>query len=133
VEAYVESSPPVEDDRRRAARQRMAAGLLLMGTIHFVLPKPFMKLIPSWLPGSARFWTYFSGAWELTSGALLMNPRTRRAGGYAAAATIVSVFPGNIKMAVEAGPPKDAKSIGAWLRLPMQVPMFLGALRHTRD
>jgi uncharacterized membrane protein len=123
---------PVEDERARASRLRLAGSLLFMGTLHFAVPKAFEKLIPSWLPRTPRFWTYLSGVWELTSGALLLSPRTKKAGGYAAAATIVAVFPGNIKMAIDAGPPRDVKSRGAWLRLPLQVPLLMWALKQTR-
>jgi uncharacterized membrane protein len=96
------------------------------------VPKAFERLIPSWLPGTPRFWARFSGVWELTSGALLLRPETKRVGGYAATATMVAVFPGNIKMAFDAGRPRDLASLGAWLRLPLQIPLVAWGVRQTK-
>lgn len=120
-----------EPEPGRTSRRRLSVFLLSMGTLHFVAPSPFERLVPRWL-GSARFWVYFSGLWELTSGALLLTRRTKKVGGYAAAATMVAVFPGNIKMAVDSGRPRDVVSAGAWARLPLQVPLVAWALRQTR-
>ena len=100
--------------------------------MHFVLPKPYERLIPGWL-GAPRRWVYASGVWELVSGLLLLSPRTKRAGGYAAAATLAAVFPGNVKMALDTGFRRDASSVVAWGRLPMQLPMIRWALNQTAD
>src|SRR5580698_258621 len=104
-----------EDDSNRRSRRRLAAFLLGSGVVHFAVPSVYERLIPPRLPGTPRFWVYFSGIWELASGALLLSPRTKKAGGYAAAATIAAVYPGNIKMALDAGPPRNPAAIGAWL------------------
>lgn len=122
---------PPEDPRARASRLRLAAMLMFMGTMHFLVPRPFMRLVPRRL-GSARVWVLASGVWELASGALLLSPRTRRAGGYAAAATIVAVYPGNIKMALDAGPPRTLSAVTAWGRLPLQVPLLAWAMKQAR-
>jgi len=122
----------MEDDKARRSRRALAGFLLVAGTIHFALPKPYMRLIPAWLPGTPRFWVYFSGVWEMVAGALLVSPKTKRVGGYAAAATIVAIYPGNIKMAIDAGTPTAPPGIVAWARLPLQVPLLAWALRQTR-
>jgi uncharacterized membrane protein len=83
------------------------------------------------VPGKPRTWTYLSGIWELASAALLARPSTRRIGGYAAAATIVAVYPANIQMAID-NPPSTRLGIGSWLRLPLQFPMIAWALRQAR-
>ena len=95
------------------------------------MPTPFIRIVPHWL-GRPRFWTYASGVAELGSGVLLLNRRTSKAGGAAAAATIVAVYPANIQMAVDAGAPRTLYSLGAWLRIPLQLPMIAWALRHAR-
>ena len=102
-----------------------------MGLLHLVVPKPFARLVPGWL-GSARFWVALSGAAEVASGAALLRPTTQRAGAWAAAATLVAVFPGNVKMALDAGPPGSLWTTALWLRLPLQVPLVVWALRCTR-
>lgn len=98
------------------------------GVLHFVKPEPFDDLIPEWLPGAARQWTYGSGVAELAVAALLANPSTRRAGGWAAAGLFLGVYPGNLKMAWDwRGEPaaKQAVSLG---RLPLQFDLVARAL-----
>jgi uncharacterized membrane protein len=118
-------------DDRPTSRLALAALLLVMGTLHFLAPKPFMRIVPPIL-GHARFWTYVSGVAELVSGGLLLSTRTRHLGGWAAAATIVAVYPANIWMALDAGRPDDPAAIAAWARLPFQVPLVIWALRIAR-
>ena len=99
-----------------------------MGLLHLVVPKPFARLVPVFL-GPARVWVAVSGVAEIASGAALLRPSTRRAGAWAAAATLVGVFPGNVKMALDAGPPDSAWSTALWLRLPLQIPLVVWAVR----
>lgn len=121
----------VEDPRIRRSRL-VGAGLLAgMGVLHFVVPKAFDGAIPGWVPGRARTWTYASGVWELASAALIANRRTSRVGGYAAAATFAAVYPANVQMAID-NPPTSPLGIGMLLRLPLQIPMVVWALRHAR-
>ena len=101
-----------------------------MGTLHFVAPKQFDQIIPKWVPGTPRFWTYVSGVAELTSGALLASRKTKRAGGWCAAATLAAVYPANVQMALD-NKPTTPYGVGLWLRLPMQFPMIGWALRQT--
>ena len=122
-------SPVVSD--RPTSRYALAALLLVMGVLHFVMPKPFMRIVPPIL-GHPRFWTYASGVAELLSGGLLLAGRTRHLGGWAAAATIVAVYPANIWMAIDAGKPDNPAAIGAWVRLPFQIPLVVWALRIAR-
>jgi uncharacterized membrane protein len=103
-----------------------------MGVLHFAAPAQFDRIIPSWVPGRPRAWTYASGVWELASAALLARPETKRAGGLAAAATIVAVYPANIQMAID-NPPRTRLGVASWLRLPLQLPMIAWALRQARE
>lgn len=120
-----------EDPKVRRSRLGLAAMLITTGVLHFVAPKPFVEIVPRWL-GRPRFWVSASGVAEIASGALLLDRRTARAGGIAATATIVGVYPANIQFAVDQGRPHDPLSVFAWLRLPMQFPMIAWALRHAR-
>ncbi|WP_103340602.1 DoxX family protein [Amycolatopsis sp. CA-126428] len=121
-----------------ATSQRPAhvlAGVLgTMGVLHFAVPKPFDGLIPASLPGSRRAWTYGSGVAELTIAAAVAAPRTRRLGGLAAALLFLGVFPGNVKMAVDASSKKAPapQQAMAWARLPLQWPLIAWALK-VRD
>jgi len=116
----------------RKSRLRLAGFLSFMGVLHFVAPKQFDKIIPKWVPGRPRTWTYLSGAAELTSGVLLANPSTKRLGGAMGTATLVAVYPANIQMAFD-NKPSTPFGVGMWLRLPMQFPMIGWALKHARS
>jgi uncharacterized membrane protein len=105
--------------------------MLGAGVLHFVVPRFYEPLIPDQL-GNARAWVYGSGVAELVAGALVLNRRTSTIGAWVTVAVLIGVYPGNIKMAVDAGVPDDAQSWAAWIRLPFQLPMIWWAWRHTR-
>lgn len=128
----VDTAPALaEEPKVRRSRLVGAGGLAFMGVLHFVLPGPFDRIIPKWVPGDPRLWTYVSGLFELGSAALLAQPRTKKLGAYLAAATFVAVYPANLQMSID-HPPRDAEGIVLALRLPLQVPMIVWALRHAR-
>jgi uncharacterized membrane protein len=116
--------------RRDAAA--LAALLGGMGVLHFVTPKPFDAIVPRSLPGSPRTWTYLSGVAELAVAAAVAHPRTRRAGGLAAAALFVAVFPANVRMAADWRHASPAKRAIAFGRLPLQAPLVAWAWRVSR-
>ena len=124
------SADPAED----RSRLIFASGLIGMGVLHFVVPRPFEKIVPTWIPWR-RGAVLWSGVAEVASGALLAVPATKRYGGWLAAATIVGVYPANLQMAVDATRNADAGTLATaatWVRLPLQLPMVLRALRFTR-
>ncbi|MEV6349373.1 hypothetical protein [Actinoplanes sp. NPDC051851] len=109
------------------------AGLLATtGVLHFVAPKPFDGIVPRSLPGSPRTWTYLSGVAEIAVAAAIAHPRTRRAGGLAAAALFAAVFPANVKMAIDWRHAPPAQRAIAYGRLPLQAPLIAWALRIRR-
>jgi len=110
----------------------LAALLTTAGIGHAVSPAFFDAIVPRWLPGSARFWTYASGAAEAAVGVAVAVPRTRRLGAYAAAALFVAVFPANVQMAVDWSDRSPRERAIAYGRLPLQVPLVLWALRTAR-
>ncbi|MEV6298508.1 hypothetical protein AB0M02_03785 [Actinoplanes sp. NPDC051861] len=116
--------------RRDAAS--LAGFLAAMGTLHFVAPRPFDGIVPGVLPGSPRAWTYASGVAELAVAAAVAHPRTRKAGGLAAAALFAAVFPANVKMAADWRHASPARRAIAYGRLPLQVPLIVWALRVAR-
>ena len=116
---------------------RMAAMLIGIGAGHFLAPKPFDTIVPAELPGSPRFYTYASGVAEVGIGAMLLAPRTRRAGALAAVALFLAVFPANLNMTRmwwnKPGAQKWPMRIAALARLPLQAPMIVTALRIRRN
>lgn len=124
------SADPAED----TGRLRFAGGLVVMGVLHFVVPRPFEKIVPRWFPWR-RAAVQWSGVAEVASGVLLAVPSTRRIGGWSALATIAAVYPANIQMAVDATTNPDVGRLAVaatWLRLPLQFPMLARAYCYTR-
>ena len=106
------------------------AGLLATaGVLHFAQPRPFDSIVPRGLPGSPRTWTHLSGVAELAVAAAVAHPRTRRAGGLAAAGLFAAVFPANVKMAVDWRHAPPLRRAIAYGRLPLQAPLVLWGLR----
>ena len=73
-----------------ARAARLASPYLLVallggaGALHLLRPESFDTLIPPFLP-HARAWTYGSGVVEVACAVAVALPRSRRAGGLAAA------------------------------------------------
>ena len=102
------------------------------GVVHLTKPQVYEPLMPAWVPAHREV-IYASGVAELVCAGGLLHPRTRRAAGYASAALLVVIFPGNLKMADDARRTRSTrfKAI-AFGRLPLQLPMIRAALRATR-
>ncbi|MDO3648838.1 DoxX family protein [Nocardia mangyaensis] len=120
---------------RRRAHAWLSGLLFVAGVLHFVSPQFFDRIVPPKLPGNPRTYTYGSGVAELGVATALAVPRTRRLGGWLAAALFVGVFPANVQMAVDVvGNPKASPAFkaGVLARLPLQIPMIVAALRVAR-
>jgi uncharacterized membrane protein len=106
--------------------------LVASGTVHLVRPATYEPLMPDLVPAHREV-IYASGVAELLCAAGLLSSRTRRVAAYASAGLLVVVFPGNLKMAVDARRSGGSlfKTI-AYTRLPLQWPMVRAALRAAR-
>ena len=131
VEAETRPTPP----SGRRARLALAGVMLGSGILHFLIPGYYEKIVPRWL-GDTRQVVHVSGAVELVCGALLLNRRTARAGGWLTAGVLVGVFPANVQMLLDAGTehqamdmPVDRFRVVALARLPLQFPLIAWAVR----
>ena len=97
------------------------------GVLHLVRPRTYEWLVPPEL-GSARSWVTATGVAELGTAALLAAPATRRAGGWAAAGLLTSFMPAHLHT-FRVIPKKPLPMAVALIRLPLQVPLVLAALR----
>lgn len=122
-----------EDRRARRVRLGLAALVGFAGTMHFVAPRFFDDIVPSWMPGAARTTTYVSGAAELACAALVANRRTARLGGWAALLMFIGVYPANVQMTIDVGRPSSIEDWAIWARTPLQLPLFLWARRVARN
>ena len=103
------------------------------GVVHLVRPEVFEPLMPSWVPAHDEV-ILWSGVAELACAAGLLAPATRRPAGWASAALLVGVFPGNVKMAWDAMRTRSTRFRAiALARLPLQLPMVRSALKAARS
>ena len=110
----------------------LAGIFALSGVIHLVKPKVYEPLMPAWVPAHREV-ILGSGVAELACAAGLVLPPTRRAAGWASAALLVGVFPGNLKMAVDSTKTRNRGfQVAAFARLPLQLPMIRAALGAAR-
>ena len=120
--------------RRHGPAVALAALLGTSGVLHLTRPRIFRPLIPRTL-GDPDPWVLGSGVAELACAAALVAPPTRRLGGWASAALLVGVFPGNVTMAVRSRPDARGwagKPVVAWGRLPLQIPLVAWAVAVAR-
>ena len=118
---------------RRWAPIGLAAIFTGSGILHLVRPDLYLPLIPRDLPTPAAI-VFVSGLAELVCAAGLVTRRPWA--GPASAALLIAILPGNIQFAMDraADPTADPRLVaGAWLRLPLQVPLIWAALQARRS
>ena len=97
---------------KTVARVAIAGVFLVTGTLHFLRPEAFVRIVPPMLPWP-RALVYVSGLCELAGAVGLLIPRVRQAAAYGLVALLIAVFPANIYMAVA------HVSFGGWLDQPL--------------
>lgn len=120
--------------RRHGPALALAALLGTSGVLHLRRPGIFRPLVPRVL-GDPDPWVLGSGVAEIACATALVLPPTRPLGGWASAALLVGVFPGNVTMAVRSRPDARGwagKPAVAWGRLPLQVPLVAWAVSVAR-
>lgn len=107
---------------------------LISGSLHFITPGPYLRIMPPFLPHPKAL-VAISGGAEILGGAGLLAPKFRSAAGYGLALLLIAVFPANIYMAVAhvRFPGLLGESWAQWLRLPLQILLVWWALHYTRD
>jgi uncharacterized membrane protein len=101
-------------------RWLLAVFFVVAGSYHFVNPKPYLSMMPSYLPwpeGLVRL----SGVAEIMGGVGVLLPRSRRFAGWGLIALLVAVFPANLNVAIHGWPGVDLPKWILWLRLPFQI------------
>jgi len=111
-----------------------ASIFIVGGFLHFFRPEPYLRIIPPILPWP-RMLLWISGAAEILGGGGLLLRRFRRMAASGLALLLVAVFPANIYMAVAHVPFPGimGESWVQWLRLPLQIPLFLWALHYAKS
>jgi uncharacterized membrane protein len=111
----------------------LLAGIFTVsGTVHLVKPDVFRPLMPSWVPAHREV-IVGSGVAELMCAAGLALPATRRSAGLASAVLLAAVFPGNVKMALDAQRTRSTPyKVATVARLPLQLPLIRSAWKAYR-
>lgn len=109
----------------------MAAGFMLAGLLHFIVPKGYLRIMPPWLPYHVPL-VALSGMCEILGGVLLMQQSTRAAGAWFIIAILIAVFPANVQMAVNFYQRHNPYLWLAILRLPLQPLLIWWAWMYTR-
>ena len=100
----------------------LAAVMVGVGVLHFARPKPFVRIVPKFLPAPLAL-VYISGFFEILGGVGLLIPATRVWAAWGLIALYIAVFPANIYMLTHNISLNPKKPIPRWalcLRLPLQ-------------
>ena len=114
-------------------RTILAVLFLVAGSLHFLIPQPYLRIMPPALPAPLAL-IYISGAAEIIGGAGLLLPATHRLAAWGLIALLIAVLPANIYMAAAHLPfPGIAgQSWAQWLRVPLQLPLIYWCWLYTR-
>ncbi len=105
---------------------KLAALLLLsitmvsVGILHFARLKPFVRIVPNYLPAPVAL-VYISGFFEILGGVGLLIPATRVWAAWGLISLYIAVFPANIYMLtnnISLNPKKPIPRWALWARLP---------------
>lgn len=77
----------------------LAVCILAAGISHFVVPTPYIKIVPDFLPAPLSL-VYISGVFEILGAIGLLTPPVSRAAAWGLVALLIAVYPSNINMAV---------------------------------
>jgi uncharacterized membrane protein len=111
----------------------LAILFLVAGSLHFLAPQVYLRIVPPYLPAPLAL-VYLSGVAEMLGGAGLLFPATRQAAAWSLVTLLIAVLPANIYMATAhlAAPGNMGQSWAQWLRIPLQLPLIYWAWVYTR-
>ncbi|SFQ39039.1 DoxX family protein [Salibacterium halotolerans] len=104
------------------------------GFLHFVHEQGFRRIVPKVLP-FRRGIVLLTGVMEMIFSLLLWVKKGQRLTGKLLAFFMIAVFPANVYMAVKKisfSPDRPISPWLLWLRLPLQIPLIIGALTLGR-
>lgn len=124
----------MNDTRFKAiSRFFLAALVITAGILHWATPRPFVQMMPPYLPYPLEL-VHISGVFEILGGVGLWVPRVSRAAAWGLILLFIAVFPANVHMAVNDvvldGIPHNL--VAYWLRLPLQLVLIAWAWQFTK-
>ena len=122
---------------KRSSRILLGALFVVAGSLHFLFPAPYLRIMPPYLPWH-RFLVAFSGACEMSLGAGMFT-RFSRWAAWGLVVLLVAVFPANLHMALHSEQFTDLlprhpawRRPLFWGRLPLQALLVAWVHWHTR-
>jgi uncharacterized membrane protein len=114
-------------------RTTLAILFVAAGSLHFLLPQIYIKIMPPSLP-SPLLLVRISGAAQIFGGLGLLPRPTRHAAAWGLIALLIAVLPANIYMAKAHLPFPGimGQSWAQWARIPLQLPLIYWAWQYTR-
>jgi uncharacterized membrane protein len=113
----------------------LAGFFVLAGSMHFLRPRFYMRIMPPWIPWHREL-VYVSGAAEIAGGVGALVPSLRPAAGWGLVALLVAVFPANVHPTLHpesVGLDSPTGRILLWLRLPLQAAFAAWVVSATRE
>jgi uncharacterized membrane protein len=115
------------------SRTSLAILFVVAGSLHFLIPQVYLKIMPPYLPAPGLL-VQISGAAEILGGVGLIVPFTRHAAAWGLVALLIAVLPANIYMA--AAHLRFSGYMGEnwvqWARVPLQLPLIYWAWIYTK-
>lgn len=120
--------------RKEVLRVILAVSLIIVGITHFMVPEPYVRIVPPQLPYPLEL-VYISGFFEILGAIGLLIPYVSVAAAYGLIALFIAVFPANINQAVNNIPIEGIPHHQAlyWARLPFQAVFIAWAWWYTRN
>ncbi|HEX5309971.1 MAG TPA: DoxX family membrane protein [Solirubrobacteraceae bacterium] len=130
-----DSEAPVTPELGRRRRGRLTLGIVFIGAgvNHFLMPRPYERIVPPSMKSRARELVAISGVAEIAGGLGVLLPWTRRPAGLGLIALLAAVFPANLHMALSPGEFRRIPRWALYARLPLQPLMMWWAWSATRD
>ena len=131
---YAKFKYPFRMKRSALGHTLLATLFIIAGSLHFILPLAYLRIVPPLLPAPLTL-LQISGAAEIFGGLGLLLPRTRRAAAWGLVALLLAVWPANIYTAAVHlhFPGVMGQSWAQWLRVPLQLPLIYWASLYTRS
>jgi uncharacterized membrane protein len=115
---------------KTVSKYLLAIFMIGAGTMHFVRPEFYLKIMPPYLPWHLEL-VYLSGLCEAALGVLMLVQRFTRLAAWGIIALLIAVFPANIYL-YQHQEILPASPLVHFLRLPLQAVFILWAYWHTR-
>ena len=110
----------------------MALLYFLSGIFHFIYPRPYIKIMPTWLPYPYEL-VIISGVCEILLAVLLLFSSTRKIASWGIILLLIAVFPANFQMTINYYKEDNPYALVTVIRLFLQPVLIYWAYRFTKE